>query len=108
MKTQKENAEIIAARVKNEFEQYKTQLMRKHPEDIVESTYQTMIYLELLSMLDSREKVMHCGAEPDQLLSLPESSILDTLYYEWLKSDIQSDLRDCLSAVMYRKFGPYK
>lgn len=107
MKTQTEKAERIKARMQAEFEHYKSRLMRKDSEDILKSTYQTLIYQELMALLSSEGEILRIGADPDQLLALPDGSILDTLYYEWIKSDIQSDLSDCLSAVIYRKFGSY-
>ena len=107
MKIQTEKAERIKARMQAEFEHYKSRLMRKDPEDILKSTYQTLIYQELMALLSSEGEILRIGADPDQLLALPDGSILDTLYYEWIKSDIQSDLSDCLSAVIYRKFGSY-
>ena len=100
MKTPKEKARIIKEMAELSFEVYREKLLSKPPEDIMDYSYRTVICLEIKELLSDEQRLIKLGSVLDELIRIPEESFLDTLYYEWIRSDIQPDTEDCLMHVI--------
>ena len=105
MKTPKEKARTIRERAELSFEAYREKLLSKPPEDIMDYSYRTVICLEIKDLLSDEQRLIKLGSVLDELIRIPDDVFLDTLYYEWIGSDIQPDTEDCLMYVISRYAG---